>query len=647
MNKRLFINAFFLIPLCLIIGQSSACPTVTAVIQEPIPKFFGKDMPAGFYGGLSIGYIGNCLWTIPSGAGPYDVAYYSQNYTNDEVICKFSTVGGPYDANLTVSHILFPFITDNTTCTFYVVEANLNIDGVDDDDEEYPGGYVSLNNDDDDGDGVVDYDDDTNPQEDNLVEISLSVSPSLSTGTMTLSLDKESFTGLRVWSSVTKGEGNMIIPNGDPPNVLYYKEWPVQSMPETLYVEGISANGPRFDKLSLSYTREYSPYSHTDDVNFTVVKLEVFTDSSYTNPLVDWPINGDRPRSPKYLFGENDPIYVQVDNLGTDPQIAEPIYDFVKVTSESEGLALVHLKETGLDTQVFRNNSVVNDQLQLLYLDEESCTTAEGHKIKVIDEEVLTFSLEIQPGSDNYVTCKTVMVDRAEVGTEWQDDYDPKCTCTPPLWDLLASNFGYGLFQYIGGEPALVWFKDESFRNADYDSQINHWLADSDSSHADAVDLTSWSGHNHYKFPGLHFFREGANCIGLVRAATNLGDTDADWVIFDTCTYLNASETTLKADLLNSERCPHLFCGFVDTATWNKPFQGYYFAQYLTKKNMTIKEAWFKYCDNQQEGDTTVAVFGADYCMGESLKGPGPIEVKQDPTSLDTWSLIPHTREEE
>jgi hypothetical protein len=283
MNKRLFINAFFLIPLCLIIGQSYACPTLRAIISDPDPKFFGKEMAAAFYGGSSIGSISLCTWSGPSEAGPYDVVFYTYNYTNDIVNCKFHNPGA-YLITLIVTDEENPNRTDDANCVFYVMEALLNIDGVDDDDEENPGGYVSLNDDDDDGDGVVDYDDgynkdgipgtldDTNPQENDLVEISLSVSPSLSTGTMRLAFDKGAYTGLRVWNSPTKGDVNMIIPNGDPP--CYYKEWPVQSMPTTLYVEGISTSSPRFDELWLAYKKDAAT-KHTDTVNFTVVKVEI------------------------------------------------------------------------------------------------------------------------------------------------------------------------------------------------------------------------------------------------------------------------------------------------------------------------------------------------------------------------------------
>jgi len=185
----------------------------------------------------------------------------------------------------------------------------------------------------------------------------------------------------------------------------------VQSMPTTLYVEGISPSWPRADTLWLSYKKDGDTI-HTDTVNFTVVPVDLFRNAPCTASLDDWPKSGNNPRSPKYIFGEDDPIYVQVANLGTDPYTAETKNAFVKVTSESDtsGIIKLTLKETGVNTQTFRN---LEELGELLYLSTSSSEAAKD-KIKVIDEEVLTFSLEIQPGSDNYVTCKTVKVDRGE-----------------------------------------------------------------------------------------------------------------------------------------------------------------------------------------------------------------------------------------
>jgi len=415
MNKRLFTHIVFLVSLCLMVGQSYACPTLTAIISDPDPKFFGKEMAAGFYGGSSIGSISLCTWSGPLEAGPYDVEFDTWHYLNDEIKCKFHNPGA-YLITLIVTDEENPNRTDDANCVFYVMEADLDINDVPDDDEENPGGYVSFNNDDDNDNGTPDKDEETVTVdgEDNLVEIYLSVTPSLSTGVMRLELEKFSRTNVRVWSSPTKGEGNMIIPNGDPADPCYYKEWDLsqESMLATLYVEGISPSYPRMVTLWLSYKKD-NACIHQDIVKFTVVELKLFRDSWYSKVLDDWPKDGDQLRSPKYIFGKNDPIYVKVMNLGTDPYTAETFFNFVKVTSDSDGLIYLDLKETGTNTQTFMNSEAEGGEL--LYLSTINCEGNDRDQIKVLDEQVLTFWLQIQPDSGNYVTCKTVMVDRAEV----------------------------------------------------------------------------------------------------------------------------------------------------------------------------------------------------------------------------------------
>ncbi|MHC4461687.1 MAG: zona pellucida domain-containing protein [Planctomycetota bacterium] len=227
-------------------------------------------------------------------------------------------------------------------------------------------------------------------------------------------------TSLRDWSDPDKQ--NLIIPNGDPPR--YNESWLPSELPAQLYVEGYNDTAIRGVCLYLYYVApEWGPVSPWDRCDYTVVELEVFIDSSYSQVLDDWPKDGDQLRSPKYIFGEDDPIYVQVANLGTDPLEVETFTDVVWVTSESDTSDTVKLKlqETGPDTQKFRN---LEELGELLYLSTSS-SEGVGDKIEVIDEEVLTFWLEIQPGSDNYVTCKTVMVDRGEyaMATQKPDDW--------------------------------------------------------------------------------------------------------------------------------------------------------------------------------------------------------------------------------
>jgi hypothetical protein len=343
------------------------------------------------------------------------------------------------------------------------------------------------------------------------------------------------------------------------------------------------------------------------------------------------------------LFGETDPVYVQVKNIGKDPDVVEDFDEAVVAISQSSDYIYLDLKETGADTQIFRNS--IADRGELLYLSTEDKddypVTVAPDEIKVINEEVLYFYLSIPPGNTfNYKWSEDVMVDRAEVGTEWQELYKTYCSCIPRVWNIATYRFGEQLFYNIGGTPGLEWFKDPNFKNADYYSKWEHWHEDTDSTHADAVDLTSWSGHNNYMGDGWHFFNEFIlfPCLRLLPDDTNLGDSDADWVIFDTCLSLYASLEDMKNQLLTDGRCAHMFLGFWNTARWQWPDQGEYFADRLDE-GKSIKQAWFLYCKDRQWSGTYVRVFYAVDCNDESLAGPGPIEVRRDPTKDSTWTF--------
>jgi PKD repeat protein len=563
--------------------------------------------------------------------------YYTISYPNDVVMCKFNTPG-TYTVTLTVTDDQER--THEDTCLVNVVAVDM-VPGTHFVTQQPPPPniYISCNYDDDDDDGVIDKDQSgTVAGEDNLLEIQLSVAPTDLPGEVYLRVNEDDFgyyTCFKVWSDPDKQ--NLIIPNGSP--LRYYAKWLPSELPAQLYVEGYNATAIRGVWLFLYYVApEWEPISPWDRCDYTVVELEVFIDSSYSQVLDDWPKDGDHPRSPKYLFGENDPIYVQVANLGTDPQEAEPFVNFVKVTSDSDGLIYLDLKETGVNTQIFRNSEAEGGEL--LYLSTINSDGNDKDKIKVINEEKLIFSMQIQPGYDNYVTCKTVMVDRAEIGTEFQEAYHVYCEHGPPFNEIKTGRFGGQFHDNIGGEPGLVWYKN--FKNADLASKQEHWHADSDTPYADSVDIVSWSGHNTVVDSKIHFhfFNDSPNCDIFPRASTNLGDADADWVIFDTCYSLHGLKDVLKADLLTSGRCAHMFLGYGSTSYWEYENCGEYFTQRL--KEETIQQAWFDYCDETLFLGSKVKAFRVSAYAAESLAGSGPIEVMRDPIATDDWKSKAH-----
>jgi len=146
-----------------------------------------------------------------------------------------------------------------------VVEVDLDMAGVDESDEESVGGFIGVNNDDDNANGIPDKDETgTVTGEDDLVAISLSVSPSLSTGEMKLEAVSGS-SKIKVWENATKGT-----------EVTLPKTWDLssESMPATLYVEGIGASSELKDiELMLSYVKGATTVY--DKVKMTVIEVDL------------------------------------------------------------------------------------------------------------------------------------------------------------------------------------------------------------------------------------------------------------------------------------------------------------------------------------------------------------------------------------
>jgi hypothetical protein len=384
-------------------GQSYACPTLKAVISPPKPHWVIIGTETWFYGSGSVGSIDECIWSLPAGA--YDVNYYTERYKNDIVGCKFGAPG-IYTVTLKVKDNLGR--TDTDTCTVYAIRLGLAIKDAGDK------GYLPVNEDDDNNNLIIDEDETgTVVGEDNLVEIHLSVEPNNLPCQVELLnwVDYYDRGEIKVWSDPNKK--NLVIPSYDPGYKVDYKRWSPAALPKKLYVEGLNTTDI-YDAALVLYIKPDGLYLEPGKgVCFKVIRLIPHYKENY-DPWVylldDWPRTATELRSPKYIFGKNDPIYLQVDFLGIDPQVAEHFSNFVKVTSDSGGLVHLTLKETGPDTQVFNN---IAAEGELLYLSDAN-SEGNGDKIKVVDEEVLTFWLEIQPGSGEYRSCKTVMVDKGE-----------------------------------------------------------------------------------------------------------------------------------------------------------------------------------------------------------------------------------------
>lgn len=161
-----------------------------------------------------------------------------------------------------------------------------------------------------------------------------------------------------------------------------------------------------------------------------------------------------------------------------------------------------------------------------------------------------------------------------------------------------------------------------------------------------------WTGHggynSEYEMSAMLFFKDEwpikEDCDWLFWSEIDWGDKDADWVIIHNCFFLYGTDEELK-QLVSSVpgvRCAHLICGFYYNSNISES-HGAYFAEQLG--SMSIKEAWFEYLQEKQGEGVTAKVFGAVNCMDDSLVGPGPIEISQDPTIDSNWISVTETAE--
>jgi len=251
MNRRLLTGAFILMSVFFIAGKSYAWnqPPVADINYSITPYeqwvCVGTDVPLnGDWSYDTDGYIVTWQW---------DVWYHNGEWTKidtkyGEVTSYVVSDPGSYRFNLRVRDNDGEWCDYPDLCYVYVVEVDLNISGVDDDDELDPGGYVGLN-----GDREI---------------ISLSIEPdSLSSGTVKLDITSGT-SKIEVWDALTGG--NKVIPDGQ----NYYKTWTVGSQPGSLYVEGINASDSLRDvELRLSFTKDSTTCD--DKVKFTVVEVDL------------------------------------------------------------------------------------------------------------------------------------------------------------------------------------------------------------------------------------------------------------------------------------------------------------------------------------------------------------------------------------
>jgi len=304
---------------------------------------------------------------------------------------------------------------------------------------------------------------------------------------------------------------------------------------------------------------------------------QIFDEANFEVMLTDYPAEGERQRNPKYMFGKEDPVFIQVRNI-------EPgqgtLLRRIRVSSESApSYVEITLKETATDSGVYRN--VAGEWSDLLYLGEES-GGAPTH-VGVIDEEVIKFQLVTSSGEYADIQAEYhVMVDRAECGSGYYNYIDvpkwPQLNSTTDIHNDFLGMLTDTKAGYSKPDPApILW---STYAGAgDAVCRKNDYAEPTDTDKADAADIIIWSGHgtdtgtpnNYY----CAFLDASKNIQKLHHSDVRLGNADAEWAIFQTCRFLNTSKeesngpghgTATDEDIINELKqmfagC-HLVCGY-------------------------------------------------------------------------------------
>lgn len=405
----------------------------------------------------------------------------------------------PMDIEITLSYFApedtelgNPVYSDKVKFTSIEADLGVDVDGdsdIDDDDdsgEEFPGGYVVVN-----GDRL-------------FLDVNLNLLSSLN-GIVSINIyGIYGYDKVELYNTPTGGD--KIVEEYE----YGYHEWDLDDTTDYgefnnictngLYIQGIAPSTyPQDIGITLTYYYDdgYNGIELcSDTVRLTALELKVYIDDTGTNILEDWPANASEGllRSPKYIFGDDDPIYVEVKNVGNNPSVVE--YVHVNVASESGGSANLKLTETGPNTNVFDN---IVSAGELLYLAEEDSSGA-GDKIKVIDEEVLTFSVEMPPyNSGNYQECYSVKVDRGEsLLVSGSQSYNPlPLAAFDSCIELIGLELNSGFGWYSNGKISGTYYASQNLSESERDNELSKVAAinsGGDDSHS-CSDFIQYTGH--------------------------------------------------------------------------------------------------------------------------------------------------------
>jgi hypothetical protein len=329
----------------------------------------------------------------------------------------------------------------------------------------------------------------------------------------------------------------------------------------------------------------------------------------------------------------------------------------------------ITLKETAPKSGIYRN--VVGEWSELLYLGEES--GGAPARVKVVDEELLTFRLVSDSGYGADVQAEyQVMADRAECGSGYYNYVDvpdwPQIHSTTDIHNDFIKMLTDTKAGYDKPDAApVLWSTYEGAGDAV--CRKSHYAEPTDANKADAADIVIWSGHgsdrdtpnNYYCL----FLDINKNLEKLHHDDVKLGNTDAEWAIFQTCRFLNtskeesngpghgtATDEDIETELKQMFAGCHLVMGYKTMMLMYAHFaeklmscincnQG---TDHGLDQGFTIPMAFSRatiHCPMRDQ-NMVPRIFGADACWGDMLypeagKKMAPILLSRDPLATDGY----------
>ena len=272
-----------------------------------------------------------------------------------------------------------------------------------------------------------------------------------------------------------------------------------------------------------------SPFKVVQVLEVPVLKVELFRDAAYTQPLDEWEETSAQLRSPKYILGEDDGIYIRVDGL-TDTA------GFSLVTRAKSGPRIsptYNSTDHALGLTVPTGASYAKADKTVFLDEDDTSSTATEERIKTQHNDLL--EVELRKGVD-IICTKSVMADLGEFAAI-------EGTSTPDAnawYNKMNSEYP----GFVAGD-----FKDKVVMS---DAQVAALF--------NAVDIGYVSGHGSYRnttdpeFRGAFFADHPSPDYWKVRPG-DIGalKDDAEWMVFALCSILAIDLPAVSGVEINSE----------------------------------------------------------------------------------------------